>query len=134
MLEEKVIRYSQQGFTFLELMISGVIIGILATIAYPSYQSQIQASRRSDAIKALLAAQLAEEQWRANNTSYTTSLTDLDISATSPDGYYTISVTSADATAYTIEADPTGMQAGDTDCDPMTINQDGVKTPTDGCW
>ena len=103
-------------------------------IAYPSYQSQIQASRRSDAIKALLAAQLAEEQWRANNTTYTTSLSDLDIQATSPDGYYNISITSADATTYTIEADPTGLQVEDTDCDPMTINQDGAKTPGSGCW
>ena len=127
-------RKSQQGFTLLELMISTAIIGILAGIAYPSYQSQVQASRRSDAIKALLATQLAEEKWRANNTAYTTTLTDLDISATSPDGYYDISITAADASTYTISADPKGLQIHDTDCDPMTINHDGVKTPASGCW
>ena len=124
----------QQGFTLLELMIVTAIIGILAGIAYPSYQSQIQTSRRSDAKKTLLTVQLAEEKWRANNTSYTTDLTDLDISATSPDGYYDISVTAADASTYTISADPKGLQVHDTDCDPITINQDGIKTPASGCW
>ena len=127
-------RQYQQGFTLLELMIVTAIIGILGGIAYPSYQGHIETSRRSDAKKTLLTVQLAEEKWRANNTSYTTDLTDLDISATSPDGYYDISVTAADASTYTISADPKGLQVRDTDCDPITINQDGIKTPASGCW
>ena len=62
----------QPGFTLLELMIVTAIIGVLGGLAYPSYQSHIETSRRSDAKKTLLTVQLAEEKWRANNTTYTT--------------------------------------------------------------
>ena len=43
-------------------MIAVAIIGILAAIAYPSYQDQVERSRRTDATTALLA--LAQTQER----------------------------------------------------------------------
>lgn len=121
-----------KGFTLTELMIVVVIIGVLAAIAMPAYQDYAMKARRSDGLKELLATQLALEKWRANNTTYTSSITgDLGFENTlSPDGYYSTSITLSGAT-YTISADPQGIQAADTSCDPITIDQNGDISPDD---
>ena len=57
----------QPGFTIVELTIALVVVGVLASIALPSFMDAIRKSRRSDAFAALSAVQQAQERWRGNN-------------------------------------------------------------------
>jgi len=125
-----------KGFTLIELMIVVVIIGILAAVAYPAYTGYAQKARRSDAKHALLDIQLNQEKWRANNSSYASALSDLNWTTTSVDEHYDLAITAVATNAYTLTAtvDSAGLQANDTDCATMTLNQNNDKTPTSGCW
>ena len=129
----------QLGFTLIELMIAVAIVGILAAIAYPSYTSYVQNSRRADGQGALQRIVLEQEKWRANNTTYSSTLANLGFSGTtSAEGHYNLSISSATGTGYTATADPTGVQANDTTCDPMTIvvSNGGatITTNPSSCW
>lgn len=137
------------GFTLIELMITLAIVGILASIAYPSYMSQIRTSRRSDAVQALSQLEQAQERWRANNSTYSSVLANtaiapappngLGISSPTSGGYYTPAIVGTpDGTTYTATATAvTGKsQAGDTGCTTLTVtitNGTATNTPT-SCW
>lgn len=119
-------RVSQKGFTLIEVMIVVVVVAVLAALAIPAYQSYVERARRADAKSSILAVQLAQEKWRSNNTTYTSSLLDLGYGAadnvSSIDGFYTIDVAAgATATNYTVNAQPTGPQAND-DCGTFTLS------------
>ncbi len=127
------------GFTLLELMITVVIVGILSAIALKVYSTQVLKGRRIDGINALLSLSLAEERYRANNSTYGT-LAQTGIAATSPEGYYTLAVSSNTASAYTITATGIGNQANDavnaTACGTLTLTVSSgtiTKSPT-ACW
>ncbi len=88
-------------------MIVGVIVVILVSIASPSYQKSIRKGHRNDGQVALMDAAGRQEIFYAKNASYTSDLDNLNISDTSPEGYYTIAISSANSTSYIITATPT---------------------------
>lgn len=127
-----------RGFNLIELIIVATIIGILAAIAYPAYQEHIIRSRRADGQTALMnMAALMEHYYTENNTYIGANPTTLGITNTSQEGYYTVSVSAATATTYTLNAAPVagGPQASDTTCGTLTLTNTNVKGPTpDTCW
>lgn len=72
----------QNGFNLIEMMIVLVVIGIMASIAVPSYQDYIMRGSRGEGMTAMLDVMRAQEDYFANNFTYTVNLTDLNYSAT----------------------------------------------------
>jgi type IV pilus assembly protein PilE len=118
-----MIKQKEVGFTLIELMITIVIIGILAAIAYPSYLKQVKKSRRSDGESTLMSVMQAEERYFSSNLTYVTDTSKLDNYSTNPvvsDGsYYKIAASKCASPNDTLTAcilltaTPQGAQAGD---------------------
>ena len=130
------------GFTLIELMIVVVIVGILMAISVPAYQGYVLRSHRTDAHSSLLDIAARQERYVAQRNTYTTVIDGdnpgLNMGdANSAEGYYTLTVSNAPCTnianCYTIIATAAGTQANDTDCDPISYNSAGTKTPA-ACW
>jgi type IV pilus assembly protein PilE len=120
------------GFTLIELMITVAIIGILAAIAYPSYQQYVLQSRRAEGIAGLLDLQQRIEKWRVNNASYAV-CSNATFACPTSDYYTFVVAANPTATAYSLTATAKSTQTADTGCTPLTLNQNGDKGPS-GCW
>lgn len=106
----------QRGFTLIELMIAAAIVGILAAIAYPSFQAPVHKARRSDGIAALLQLQMRQEQWRSSHREYAATLEQLGAVAQSSQSHYSLRVLGSTASGYALVATATGAQAADRGC------------------
>jgi type IV pilus assembly protein PilE len=124
------------GFTLIELLIVIVIVGILVAIAYPSYRAWVLKSHRSDAMATLSQDQAILERCYAQTFTYNGACAALPVMPqTSPQGFYTITLTNQTATTYTLTATATGTQTLDTTCLTMSVNQANQKTATQAvCW
>lgn len=131
-----------RGFTLIELMIAVAIVGILASVAYPSYQRYVARSNRSVAIAYLNEVATRQQQYRLDARTFG-SLADIGMSSAPSDvsTHYTISLSgAATATTFTVQAAPKGGQAtNDSTCGTLTLDQAGAKTASGSagaatCW
>ena len=128
----------KRGFTLLEVLIVAVIVGILASIALPSYFSYIKRTNRSQAKQFLQDIANRQEQYRLDQRVYTTTLGSGGLGMTTPTDVavnYTFSAaitgndcngTAVVAPAYVLTATAQGAQLPDGD---LCLDSGGGKTP-----
>ncbi len=148
------------GFTLVELMIVVGVMGILAAIAIPQYDSYLRKSKRAEAKTALNAlAQLQESFYANNGNRYTTKLgtgglnchkkgickNDGGTSASSSDGNYTLGL-AVEGNSFTLTATAaSSSQVKDASClvfilDSRARKAAGASGATiasgdpNGCW
>lgn len=130
---------TQKGFNLIELMIVVVIVGVLAAVAIPSYQSHVIKGKRSAAQGFMLSIAAREEQYLLDARTYANSLTTLGLTQPAETaGKYNFAVTVATLATdptyvagvalpqYTITATAIGSQAADGN---LTLDNTGTKTP-----
>ncbi|WP_405119021.1 type IV pilin protein [Pseudomonas leptonychotis] len=126
-----------KGFTLMELMITVAIVGILAAIAYPSYQEYVLRNNRSEGQALLNDATARQERYYAQNNIYADTIAKLGYSsANSANTLYQLSISNVSASTYTLTAT---VQRTDSKCGNLSLTQAGTKGKTGSgsvtdCW
>jgi type IV pilus assembly protein PilE len=121
------------GFTIVELMVTLVIVGIIASAAFSTYQNQIIRANRSAAEQFMLTIADRQTQYLLDARSYASSIgaggLNLTPPATVANNYtVTIALTAGPPPGYLITATPIGRQARD---GGLTLDSTGQKLPVD---
>ena len=131
--------YAQQkGFTLVELMVVVAIIGILASIAIPSYTDYVQRGRAAEAPSTLADLKSRMEQCFQDKKDYTHATCAAICATPAGSENFTYSCTPAStATTFTLAA--AAVAGKNVDGFSFTINQDSAKTSnfagnTGNCW
>lgn len=147
-----------RGFTLVEMLIVVLIVGILASIAFPSYQRYVLQAGRADGKAKLMEIMQAQERYYSQHQTYVVALNG-SATANPPTGLgYRVTPVPSDEGRYTVEAAPcgntagltiascvrltatrTGAQANDAECGNLTLDSRGTRGITgngnvDTCW
>lgn len=133
-------RARSRGFTLVEVMIVVAVIGILASIAYPSYQTQVAKGKRGEGRAALTQMLQDQERFFTQNNTYRAFT-----AGASGESFKTYSGDSRNGTAYLLGARACSgstirecvqvfaepqFRSGDPEVGTLTINSVG---PVRGC-
>jgi type IV pilus assembly protein PilE len=118
------------GFTLIEVMIAVVVVGILASIAYPAYTDYVRRGKIAEATSELGVWRAKMEQYFLDNRTYVDGGGNCGVAA--PSGaavkYFTFTCPGPTATAYTLQA--AGVAAQGMSGFTYTINQQNAKSST----
>ena len=117
-----------QGFTLIEMMVVVAVIGILAAVAYPSYQQYLRRAHRADAQAYLMDIAQLQQQYFTDSRAYAPDVATLNRpvpSTVSP--FYTITITlGALPPSFVVTATAIGGQVPDGN---LSLDNTGAKTP-----
>lgn len=131
---------SMRGITLIELMIVVVVVGILAAIAYPSYQNQVRKTKRADGKAELMETAQELERCYTRFGRYNDGNCDVAFPITSPEEHYVVTAPTLTAVSFTLDATPQGPQADDAECGVLRLTSTGVQGSQGGnadpneCW
>lgn len=140
LLKDKKTALSHKGFTLIELMIVVVIIGILGSIAIPSYREYVKRGKAAEATSNLANLKIRMEQYFQDNKTYadTGGFTAPCSPAAAEAQFFTYSCTTQTAANFTIAA--AAISGKGIDGFNFTIDESNTKTSNfDGtvgstCW
>ena len=123
---------AMRGVTLVELLVVIVIIGVLMSVAVPSYRQYTLRANRAEAHSIVLQAAASQERFYLTNATYANGLVELTdappnglgLSAASPTGRYTLTI-QGDAVAHVIEVTAQNAQTADTECGVFGMDERG---------
>ncbi|MBN6775067.1 prepilin-type N-terminal cleavage/methylation domain-containing protein [Pseudomonas granadensis] len=130
-------RRTNRGFTLIEIMIVIAIIGIVITIAAPSYTEYLKKGRRAEVVSLLSEqAQILERFYTRNNVY--TGVTGLSAG----NDFYTLTPTITDQTFVLTATRKSGTSMATDKCGDFTLTNTGVRgmnnattgLTTKDCW
>ena len=122
---------SAHGFSLIEVLVTLALVGLLCTVAYPSYQQHLIRTRRTEMQTFMLEVASREETFLLEHRAYADTLEALQLTLpTRLAAAYTVTLLKASETAYTLSATPhpQGPQAGDP---TLAYTHDGTRVPAD---
>ena len=133
------------GFSLIELMTTVAIVAILATLALSSYSAYVKRANRTYATNALVNFSQALQRCYSQYFTFQSPcpVAAATTPATTPDGYYSITVSISASNSYTLTAVPVkSPQTNDAQCMTFTLLSSGQQQATNSqgqdnsqtCW
>lgn len=108
------------GFSLIELLVVMAISALLAILALPNFEAQLQRARRTDLLVMAVQVQAAQERYRSHAPTYG-SLAEIGIAEISSSGHYRLQIPAHDARGFELLALAVGPQARDRTCRYMQL-------------
>lgn len=137
------------GFSLIELLVTLLIVAILLSIAWPSYQAQINKARRTEAMAALSGLAQAMERYAAHKHSYLGTSNSIgepliyhkQAPIDGANKWYNLRIINVTDHTYELQAQPIGTMKRDgvISVNSMNIkrwdkNASGEFEPNEQCW